>query len=168
MRRPASLIAAALLSSAMAMTACARTPEPAPVKPATSATARTVLPLVVVHKSATCSCCAAWVDHLRDAKFRVEIRNEDHLDAIKSRVGVPPGKSSCHTAEVGGYFVEGHVPAADIKRLLAEKPHARGLVLPGMPLGSPGMEVPGGRTQPYTVELVGADGSTTTFAEHGR
>ena len=79
---------------------------------------------------------------------------------------MPYGKGSCHTAEVAGYFVEGHVPAADVKRLIAEKPDAKGLVLPGMPMGSPGMESPDGRIQPYTVELVARDGTVSPFAEH--
>jgi hypothetical protein len=124
------------------------------------------LPNVVVHKSPSCSCCGAWVEHMRDAGFPVEVRNADNLEPVKSRLGVPYGKGSCHTAEVDGYFVEGHVPAGDIKRLLAERPDARGLTLPGMPLGSPGMEVPDGTVQPYTVELVTRDGGTRSFARH--
>lgn len=126
------------------------------------------LPLVLVHKSASCGCCGAWVEHMRSAGFSVEVRDSENLDPVKIRVGVPFGKGSCHTAEVGGYFVEGHVPAADIKRLLAEKPDARGLVVPGMPAGSPGMEMPDGRIQPYLVELVGRDGTTSAFARHGQ
>jgi hypothetical protein len=104
---------------------------------------------------------------LRQAGFQVDVRNEDNLEAVKQRLGVPHGKGSCHTAEVGGYMVEGHVPARDIQRLLAEKPDARGLVLPGMPLGSPGMETPDGTVQRYTVELVRRDGSTVDYAVHG-
>lgn len=173
-----------LLAPIVALSACARTPEPSIVQrlgteaspkpdsvpagtveaPAVAAAAD--LPLVVVHKSPSCGCCGLWVDHLRQAGFQVEVRNEDNLNPIKERVGVPFGKGSCHTAEVGGYFVEGHVPAEDIKRLLSEKPNAKGLVLPGMPLGSPGMEVPDGTVQPYTVELVDQDGTTATFAQH--
>jgi len=103
---------------------------------------------------------------MRAAGFAVEVRNTDDLNPLKERVGVPYGKGSCHTAEVAGYFVEGHVPAADVKRLIAEKPDAKGLVLPGMPMGSPGMESPDGRIQPYTVELVARDGTVSPFAEH--
>ena len=121
---------------------------------------------MVVHKSASCGCCGLWVDHMRAAGFAVDVRNTDDLNPLKERVGVPYGKGSCHTAEVNGYFVEGHVPAADVKRLIAEKPDAKGLVLPGMPMGSPGMESPDGRIQPYTVELVARDGTVSTFAEH--
>lgn len=125
------------------------------------------LPNVVVHKSPSCGCCGAWVEHMRDAGFPVEVRNADNLEPVKSRLGVPYGKGSCHTAEVDGYFVEGHVPASDIKRMLAERPDALGLTLPGMPIGSPGMEVPDGTVQPYTVELVERDGATRAFAQHG-
>lgn len=125
------------------------------------------LPTVLVHKTASCGCCKRWVTHLENAGFRVRTRDIEDLAPIKARLGVPYGKGSCHTAEVGGYFVEGHVPAADIKRLLAGKPAARGLTVPGMPPGSPGMEVPGGRVQPYAVELVGRDGTTQVFSRHG-
>lgn len=182
-----SQLLAATLLSLTTLSACARTPDPAhgPVavpsssfpdtarQPAAqtaaasmASAAATALPLVVVHKSASCGCCAQWVDHLREAGFRVDVRNQENLNPIKERVGVPLVKGSCHTAEVGGYFVEGHVPAGDIKRLLAQKPDAKGLVLPGMPAGSPGMETPDGTTQAYTVELVTRDGSITPFARH--
>jgi hypothetical protein len=122
---------------------------------------------VLVHKTPTCGCCHLWVDHLHAQGFRVEVRDYDNLAAVKQRLGVPMEKASCHTAEVGGYIVEGHVPAQDIHRLLAEKPKARGLVLPGMPLGSPGMEVPDGTVEPYTVELLRDDGTTVAYAAHG-
>lgn len=123
-------------------------------------------PHVIVHKDPYCGCCNAWIEHLREAGFQVEARNESDMGVVKARAGVPRGKRSCHTAMVGGYFIEGHVPAGDVKRLLQEKPEARGLVLPGMPMGSPGMEMPDGRTQPYTVELVANDGSTRPYAQH--
>ncbi|KGM57624.1 copper amine oxidase [Lysobacter arseniciresistens ZS79] len=122
---------------------------------------------MLVHKSPSCGCCVHWVEHMREAGFTVEVRDVDNVQAVKDRVGVPTGKASCHTAEVGGYFIEGHVPAADVKRLLAEAPEARGLTVPGMPAGSPGMELPDGRVQPYAVELVANDGSTTEFSRHG-
>ena len=170
------LLATLVLASTTAMTACARTPDPRSTAQtnaqpriaakATVAKTTAALPLVVVHKSPSCGCCGSWVEHMRKAGFQVEVRNSDNLNPVKERVGVPLGKGSCHTAEIGGYFVEGHVPAGDIKRLLAEKSDAKGLVLPGMPAGSPGMEMPDGTTQPYTVELVGRDGSTTAFAQH--
>ena len=124
------------------------------------------LPVALVHKSPTCGCCGLWVDHLKEAGFQVEVRNSEDVMPVKQRLGVPYGKGSCHTAEIAGYFIEGHVPAEDIKRLLAEKPDAKGLVLPGMPMGSPGMEGPAGTVRPYTVELVGRDGTTSPFGQH--
>ena len=124
------------------------------------------LPVVAVYKTPWCGCCKLWVEHLRKAGFTVEVHEVEDLDAEKDRIGVPADKRSCHTAQVAGYYVEGHVPAADIKRLLKDKPKAEGLVLPGMPMGSPGMEMPDGRTQPFTVELVDAKGHATVFARH--
>lgn len=130
------------------------------------ATAATT-PTVVVNKTPTCGCCAIWVKHLQAAGFTVQVHDLDNLGPIKERVGVPFGMGSCHTAEVDGYFVEGHVPAEDIKRLLREKPAAKGLTVPGMPAGSPGMEVASGRVDRYEVLLVGKDGKTSVFATHG-
>lgn len=185
-----TLLAAIALGSLTIMTACARTPEAINGSATSAAVAQTpqvqarstsaqpgsekplqgkldaALPRMVVNKSASCGCCGLWVEHMRAAGFEVEVRNSDNVHPVKERVGVPVGKGSCHTAEVGGYFVEGHVPADDIKRLLAQKPDAKGLVLPGMPAGSPGMEMPDGTKQAYTVELVQRDGATTAFARH--
>ena len=122
---------------------------------------------VVVHKSPSCGCCSAWVEHMEQAGFAVDVHDTDDLGAIKEAVGLPHGMGSCHTAEVAGYFVEGHVPAGDVARLLSERPDARGLTVPGMPLGSPGMEVPSGEVEAYDVLLVLPDGSTRVFASHG-
>ena len=173
-----------LLTTVLLGSACARASEEAVSSPAAatetaSAVAVAVavaagptidpeLPLAIVHKTASCGCCGVWADHLKAAGFPVEIRDNDDMHPVKQRLGVPAGKASCHTAEIGGYVVEGHIPASDIKRLLTERPTARGLVLPGMPAGSPGMEMPDGYVQPYTVELVRTDGSTEPFAQHGQ
>lgn len=162
----ASLLAVALLGCTQAPAPAAPEPAAAGETTATATPAEAALPLVVVHKDPYCGCCNGWIEHMRKAGFPIDARNEDDMGAIKARAGVPFGKGSCHTAMVGGYFIEGHVPAEDIKRLLAEKPDARGLALPGMPMGSPGMEMPDGRTQPYTVELVANDGSTSPYAQH--
>ncbi|NZA27978.1 DUF411 domain-containing protein [Luteimonas sp. SJ-92] len=122
---------------------------------------------MIVHKDPNCGCCSLWAEHMRRDGFEVELRDVDDLAAVRERAGVPAAKASCHTALVGDYFVEGHVPAADVRRLLAERPDALGITAPGMPLGSPGMEMPNGRTDAYSVELVHDDGSTTEFARHG-
>ncbi|HLT05325.1 MAG TPA: DUF411 domain-containing protein [Pseudomonas sp.] len=124
-------------------------------------------PLVTVHKTPWCGCCSQWIEHMREHGFEVSVIEAGDLGPVKERVGVPAGKGSCHTAEVEGYFLEGHVPAEDVHRLLAERPAARGLTVPGMPAGSPGMEQPDGYVQPYSVELIGEDGSAREWARHG-
>lgn len=164
------LFALSLFGSTVVLASCAKSPAmtavPAAVVPHTQATMAKSLPPVLVHKSPTCGCCGLWVAHLRQAGFVVQVDDREDVNPVKQRLGVPYGKGSCHTAEVGGYFVEGHVPAEDIKRLLAERPDAKGLVLPGMPAGSPGMELPDGTTQPYTVELIGRNGEARSFSHH--
>lgn len=135
--------------------------------PANASPVHDRLPLVTVHKSPYCGCCKLWVDHMRAEGFEVRVVEAEDLGPVKQRVGIPPAKGSCHTAEVAGYFVEGHVPAQDVKRLIAERPAARGITVPGMPAGSPGMETPDGRVQPYTVELIRPDGKSEPFARHG-
>ena len=122
--------------------------------------------VLVVYKNESCGCCGEWVKHVERAGFKVEVHNESNLNDVKVRLGVPAAKGSCHTAEIDGYLIEGHVPAEDIRRLLAERPDARGLVVAGMRAGSPGMEVPDGHVDPYTVELVGRDGTTKPFSVH--
>lgn len=122
-------------------------------------------PVVDVYKSPTCGCCNKWIDHLKANGFTVRSHDASDVVAHKVRLGVPYGYGSCHTAQVSGYLVEGHVPAKDIKRLLKEKPLARGLVVPAMPMGSPGMEA-GGRKVAYDVFLVNKDGSTQTYAHY--
>ncbi len=151
-----------------AASAAAQTSRPEDAQEAGDIAAMAADPrLVVVHKNETCGCCHLWVEHMEKNGFKVTVRNVADLGGIKERVGVPAGMGSCHTARVGGYFIEGHVPAADIARLLDEKPDAKGLTVPGMPLGSPGMEVASGETQAYDVHLVARDGATSVFASHG-
>jgi hypothetical protein len=125
-------------------------------------------PEVVVYKSASCGCCKLWVEHLKKAGFSVQARDVRALKAIRERAGVPMRLEACHTAEVGGYFVEGHVPVEDIKRLLRERPAARGLSVPVMPVGSPRMEVPSVKVEPYEVLLIAKNGSASVFSRHGR
>ncbi len=121
---------------------------------------------VTVYKTPTCGCCRAWVDHLRAEGFRVETVDRDDLTMVKAVNAVPGQLQSCHTATVGGYVVEGHVPAGDIRRLLAERPPVAGVAVPGMPVGSPGMEVPGTPADRYDVLSFDRSGSTAVFASH--
>jgi len=118
---------------------------------------------ITMYKSPTCGCCAAWGDHLKANGFTVTVRDMENLTPIKAEAGVPPRLQSCHTAIVQGYAVEGHVPADLIKKLLAEKPRVTGIAVPGMPIGSPGMEQ-GTTKQPYDVLLFDAQGRTTVYA----
>ncbi len=129
-------------------------------------TAAAERPVMTVYKTPTCGCCTAWAERMVDAGFEVETVDLPDLSAIKRDLGIPPGVASCHTATVGGYAIEGHVPASDVRRLLAEQPDAAGLSVPGMPIGSPGMEVPGRAPDNYDVLLVGRDGRTSVFASH--
>ncbi|MGZ5918067.1 MAG: DUF411 domain-containing protein [Methyloceanibacter sp.] len=124
-------------------------------------------PAVEVWKSATCQCCGNWVKHLEANGFAVTVNATEPtaLQRLKAEAGIPAKLASCHTAKIGGYVIEGHVPATDIKRLVAEKPEAIGLTVPGMPQGSPGMEQ-GGTFEPYDVLLVKKDGTTEIFAHH--
>ncbi|MFO7993233.1 MAG: DUF411 domain-containing protein, partial [Marinobacter sp.] len=103
-----------------------------------------------VYKSPTCGCCTDWVDHLKDNGFKVEVTETNNLNPLKQDAGLPSSLASCHTAFIGDYVIEGHVPANDIHRLIAEAPKAKGLAVPGMPVGSPGMEM-GDRKDPYQV-----------------
>ena len=122
--------------------------------------------IVEVYKSPTCGCCSKWVDHLRSHGFEVHATHTDKVDELKTKHGVPRQARSCHTALVGGYVVEGHVPAADVQRLLKERPAIIGIAVSGMPIGSPGMEVPGVKPQAFNVIAFAKDGSTRVFASH--
>jgi hypothetical protein len=138
-----SLLAAALVAAIFAFAAQARDAEHS----------------IQVYKTPTCGCCVKWIDHLREAGFTVEAKNLRDLSALKVANGVPRRLASCHTAMVEGYVIEGHVPASDIARLLRERPKVAGLAVPGMPLGSPGMEHPDpSRHEPYEVLSFGPAG----------
>ena len=119
---------------------------------------------LTVMKSPYCGCCAKWIEHVQQHGFTVKVVDTEDMASVKKRLGVPDRLASCHTTMAGGYFIEGHVPAADIKRLLAQKPKATGIAVPGMPAGSPGMEAAG--KEPYATVLVRADGTTGIFAQH--
>jgi hypothetical protein len=120
--------------------------------------------VVQVWRSPSCGCCGAWVKHLQENGFATQVHFVDDTSAMRRSVGIPERFGSCHTAKVDGYAIEGHVPAGDIRRLLAERPNARGLAAPGMPAGSPGMDVP--NSPPYEILLIGNDEKSTVFARH--
>ena len=126
--------------------------------------AKNALPVIEVYKSASCGCCHLWVDHLRAAGFTVKATDVPDPASYRAKYGVPDEFGSCHTGVVAGYALEGHVPAAEVKRLLKERPKARGLAVPGMPMGSPGME--GSSKDPYDVLLIQADGRTRVYRHY--
>lgn len=132
-------------------------------RPALAAPAR-----VEVYKSPTCGCCSAWVAHMARAGYAVDARDvdQDALYALKEKAGIAPDLASCHTGFVEGYVVEGHVPAGDVARLLSARPDAVGLTVPGMPIGSPGMEM-GEAREPFETLLILRDGTTRVFQRHG-
>ena len=138
----------------------------APLALIACAQAATAATLDVI-KTPTCGCCSVWIERMKAAGFTVKARDVADTSPVAKAAGVPDRLRSCHTAKVGGYVIEGHVPAADIKRLLATKPKgALGLSVPGMVAGSPGMEM-GGRSDRYQVMLIKADGKHTVWANHG-
>jgi hypothetical protein len=124
-------------------------------------------PAIEVWKSTTCECCGSWVKHLEANGFAVKVNAADPLmlDHLKKQAGITDKLAACHTAKIDGYVIEGHVPGTDIKRLIAERPEAIGLTVPGMPMGSPGMEQ-GGKFDSYDVLLIKKDGTTEIFASH--
>ena len=123
-------------------------------------------PSLTVYKSPTCGCCTKWVDYVKAAGFTTVVHDDDDMAAVKDNLGVPSKLRSCHTAQVGKYVLEGHVPAEDIRRLLKEQPKVAGLAVPGMPASSPGMAVPGEPHEPYAVLAYMPGGSTSLFAKH--
>ena len=122
---------------------------------------------VVVFRSAYCECCEAWESHIAEAGFVVQDHVADDMDGIKDAMGVPADSASCHTARVAGYVVEGHVPAASIQRMLKERPEIKGLAAPGMPMGSPGMEVDGMVADPFSVFSIANNGTIVEFDFYG-
>lgn len=125
-------------------------------------------PVIDVHKDPTCGCCSVWVERLRADGFTVRTTDDEDMAAFKAKHNVPRRAQSCHTAVVDGYVLEGHVPVADVRRLLKDRPAVAGLAVPGMPVGSPGMEVAGVKPQPYDVLAFDKQGSTSVFASYNR
>ncbi len=137
------------------------------LSPVAPRTARAGAPMTVF-KDPNCGCCAAWVDHVRARGFQAEVRIEPQMARVKARLGVPVDLASCHTATVEGYAIEGHVPAEAIERLLRERPALAGIAVPGMPIGSPGMEVEGQAPDPFKVIGFTAGGGRLVFADYPR
>ncbi|GAA3551408.1 DUF411 domain-containing protein [Zobellella aerophila] len=118
---------------------------------------------MTVYKSESCGCCQAWVEHMTTAGFELEVINSDNLAPVKAEAGLKQGLASCHTALIDGYVIEGHVPAADVRRLLEQRPAVQGLTIPGMPQSAPGMDIPG---TPYEVLSFSEDGQTAVFSRY--
>ena len=147
------------------LTACGQA-EAAPDASAALSEADQQLPSIVVYKTVTCGCCGGWVEHMRQSGFAVDVRDLPgnlELMQVKADVGVPADMTSCHTSLVDGYVVEGHVPADQVKRLLSERPELAGIAAPGMPAGSPGMDVP--NSPPYDIVAWNRDGAKSRYAE---
>jgi hypothetical protein len=125
--------------------------------------AQTAKPQLTVYKSPTCGCCSKWVEHMQANGFDVKAINVDDVDKVKREHGVPASAASCHTGLVNGYVVEGHVPADAVLKMLKDKPAIAGIAVPGMPMGSPGMEVPGGQKDPYTIVSFDKTGKTAVY-----
>ncbi len=151
------------LIPAIVLLAACGTGEAGQVEDQTAYTVSQDMPTVMVYKTPTCGCCNGWVEHLREAGFTVDARDVRDLMSVKLDAGVPTAMSSCHTAIVDGYIVEGHVPAEHVARLVTERPDIAGIAVPGMPIGSPGMEGP--NPEPYQVLAFGHDGSASVFAD---
>ena len=149
------------LALGVSVVALALTTGAAPVSPVDAAPEK---PTITVYKDPGCGCCKSWIEHLIKHGYRVDAKDTPDMPGIKRGLGVPDGLSACHTAVVNGYLIEGHVPAADIARLLKEKPKVAGLAVPGMPMGSPGMEGP--RAQHYQVLSFDKTGKTKVFASY--
>jgi hypothetical protein len=121
---------------------------------------------ITVYKSSTCGCCTKWVDHVRANGFAPVVHDEEEMEALKTKLKIPEGVRSCHTAQVDGYLIEGHVPASDIRRLLADRPKTAGLAVPEMPPLTPGMAPDGVEPKDFEVVSFQTDGSTRIFARH--
>lgn len=155
-----------LIGAVALLSACGPAANPTPGKTVTEVAQSVPAQVSIeVWKSPSCQCCSKWVDHLLEDGFKVTVHNQNAMNPLKTKLGLPQDLASCHTAVVDGYVIEGHVPAQDIRKLLREKPKALGLAVPGMPIGSPGMEQ-GDRRDRYETLLFSDQGSTV-FAIHG-
>ncbi|MEB3231185.1 MAG: DUF411 domain-containing protein [Leptolyngbyaceae bacterium] len=167
---PSSLVAIALITASLALSSCslAQGSGDRPIAEAVDITMAQPAATdyeITVFRSPTCGCCGQWIEHMQAAGFTVKDEITQDMDAVKQQYGISSGLASCHTTVAGNYVIEGHVPAEDVQRLLAEAPDIAGIAVPGMPIGSPGMES-GSYIEPYTVIAFSADGTNTVFANH--
>ena len=162
------LLAAALAAPRLVRAATGAAGTPPAAAAATTAAGTATTP-VEIWKDPSCGCCHDWIEHMQANGFSFTVHDTGN-NAVRAQLGLPQKLGSCHTALVGGYLIEGHVPASDVRALLKQKPKALGLAVPGMPVGSPGMygEVYGNRRDPYDVLLVERDGSTRVFSSHNK
>ena len=160
-----SILKTAFLSFLLVAIGCGGESQSSRTKQAEQATGQETVAFTM-YKNASCGCCAKWADHMERHSFEVTEEAVTNLNEVKDEMGVPQHLRSCHTAKIGGYIVEGHVPAADVKRLLREQPDAKGLTVPNMPVGSPGMEVPGRPADSYQVLLITNSGETEVFSQY--
>lgn len=158
------LLAVGLVATTVALTGCAIAQPPQAQSPGAAPQVAMNAELTVF-RSPTCGCCHQWIEHMEAAGFTVKDNVTEDMTAIKEQYGVPANLASCHTTVVDGYVIEGHIPAEDVQRLLVEKPDVAGIAVPGMPIGSPGMES-GDYVEPYTVFSFTESGETAAFAEH--
>ncbi len=159
------LLALGLVSTGIVLIGCSAAQPPQAQSVEAVADQMAVNSELVVFRSPTCGCCHQWIEHMEAAGFTVKDNVTEDMTAIKEQYGVPANLASCHTTIVDGYVVEGHIPAEDVRRLLAEKPDVAGIAVPGMPIGSPGMES-GDYVEPYTVFSFTESGEMAAFAEH--
>jgi len=159
------LLALGLVSIGIVLTGCSAAQPPQAQSVEAVADQVAMNSALTVFRSPTCGCCHQWIEHMEAAGFTVKDNVTENMTAIKKQYGVPANLASCHTTIVDDYVVEGHIPAEDVQRLLAEKPDIAGIAVPGMPIGSPGMES-GDYVEPYTVFSFTESGETAAFAEH--
>lgn len=153
--RVIAIVLALAAGATFGVSAVAQQPKATPGKPA-----------MTVYKSPTCGCCSKWIQHMRDEGFEVKSTDVPDVNPIKKENGVPSDAWSCHTALVSGYVLEGHVPVSAVRKLLKEKPKVAGIAVPGMPMGSLGMEVPSGQVEAYNVVSFDKAGKMTVFEKH--
>jgi len=157
----------ALALSALLLAACDAPSSTTQIKePTTQVSQAKQTKEIIMYKSPNCECCDGWAKHLRKAGFTVKVNKRDDMDAIKAANGVPEKLASCHTALIGGYVIEGHVPASDVERLLKERPDIVGLTAPGMPMKSPGMQAVGKQPKNYDVLAFSKDGTSKVFSHY--